>query len=827
MPRRVVRILSLLLCFFLAFEQSGFAQVAGQLNVSGYLAQLRSTIVADKFRPLHLRYLAFNPGENNFQLLLDKGDNQELGAGFLKESSSTLLKYFLIGVTLPNSSFWVNLRPDSADSIIDDKLGQTDIGKILLEADLQLKKDTARFTSPQTPEGKEYWDKLYKKASELFGSSDVTIPTLTRPWIVPDEVIVRETPGSAYVYKATLKVMLEQDYLKDSAVYNFDDQRLKELNEYSSQLIREFIIPKITKEINNSKRYAPLRQVYYSLILAQWFKDKCTQKNPAYAALIDQENLTGLTSQEAWYKTTYFNAYQQSFKNGEYNIKEPVNTLFGRSIRSYFSGGVALGDIGAGTIYVQGSVNNPVPAIVESTGYLVGIRAALGDSITDVSLTVDQYASEQLGQSSTPEKGTSQIGENGARSEGVRIINSILQNGLVGSNKAKEEGLDLLTGANKDAGEVFATAIEIMDENAWRSRYRIPADMPAAERARLYQDYFQNCIWELLSGAGAGNNPIEIIGERSSGSLLEEEADKPELEERMRSGAIILLSTDHDSFEKLEGRRQPGTMYTFQKLSAELVEAIFVPVHLFEFIRGNVPQNLKNKIIPVKAEIQLSGSEDETATSRSYPARDAARLNLNIPDWQAAIQQYLSKTLKQSRVGAAVGAMLGRKPKRVIILHGARLPIASDAVARNPSSALEEPEQPGTFVFLQEVGKAGLQQEPSFDAGFQGGISTIDTSAFDSLWEYSGREVPTPAEAGRIINERTPEHPEGFFGPDFHLPQIKLISQAEMDTLAPSQSAVRQGEQVLVVDSYWEALSDETTPQSLSEGKDTKLNLLF
>ncbi|MDD2751505.1 MAG: hypothetical protein PHN59_00005, partial [Candidatus Omnitrophica bacterium] len=517
MPRRVVRILSLLLCFFLIFEQSGFAQVAGQLNVSGYLAQLRSAIVADKFRPLHLRHLSFEPNQNNFQLLLDKGDTQKLSVDDLKESSATLLKYFLIGVTLPNSSFWVNLRPDSAERIVDEKLGQTDIGKILLEADLQLKKDTARFTSPQTPEGKEYWDKLYKKASELFGSSDVTIPTLTRPWIVPDEIIVRETPASAYVYKATLKVMLEQDYLKDSAVYKFDDQRLKELNEYSSQLIRDLIIPKITKEINNSKRYAPLRQVYYSLILAQWFKEKCTQKNPTYAALIDQENLTDLTSQEAWYKTTYFNAYQQSFKNGEYNIKEPVNTLFGRSIRSYFSGGIALGDIGTSVIYVQGNPGNSLPV----GEYLAGVGGVVGASAVDVELNVDEQVLESVDQ-------------------------------------------------------------------------------------------------------------------------------------------------------------------------------------------------------PVQGE-----------------------------------------------------------------------------------------------------------QVKHADQGFEGGITTLDTEAFDTLWEYSGREVTTPAEAGRIVNQRTAEHPEGFFGPDFHLPQIKLISRAEMDTLAPGQHAIRQGEQVLVVDSYWESLSDETTPESLQEGKDTKLNLLF
>ncbi|MCX5706625.1 MAG: hypothetical protein NTW13_03025, partial [Candidatus Omnitrophica bacterium] len=212
-----------------------------------------------------------------------------------------------------------------------------------MEADVQLKKDTALATSPDTKEGKEYWDKLYRKAEEIFGSQNVTIPTLTRPWVVPGEIIIRETNDNAYIYKATLKVMLEEDYLKNSAVYNFKDERLKELNTYASQILREKIIPKLTQEVNTSKRYAALRQVYYSLILAQWFKQRFYGKGGLYSHLIDTKNLNGLTSKESWSKTTYFQQYQKSFKDGEYNFKLPVSTPFGQTIRSYFSGGVALG----------------------------------------------------------------------------------------------------------------------------------------------------------------------------------------------------------------------------------------------------------------------------------------------------------------------------------------------------------------------------------------------------------------------------------------------------------------------------------------------------
>jgi len=137
-------------------------------------------------------------------------------------------------------------------------------------------------------------------------------------------------------------VLLEQDYLKGSSTYNFTDPRLKALNEYSSELIRQLIIPKLTKEVNTSKRYAPLRQAYYSLVLARWFKSRFSGKPGLYPGLIDKKELSGLTSQQAWSKTTYFQQYQRSFKEGEYNIKEQAYTPYGQTIRSYFSGGVAF-----------------------------------------------------------------------------------------------------------------------------------------------------------------------------------------------------------------------------------------------------------------------------------------------------------------------------------------------------------------------------------------------------------------------------------------------------------------------------------------------------
>ncbi|MFA5100729.1 MAG: hypothetical protein WC547_07605, partial [Candidatus Omnitrophota bacterium] len=380
MLKLINRIVAFTVIFCLVFEQSGFAQVAPHMAVPQYLSGLLS---ADRFRPMHMRSISYDSAAKSFSMLLEKGDSRDIKEAQVKKSANVLMDYFQIGLRLPNSYFWVNLRPDAADQIIDPYLARTDLGKVMLEADLQLKKDLARFTSPDTKDGRAYWDKLYAKAEALFGQDDLEIPTVTRPWIVPSEVIIKEGAGSAYVYKATMKVMLEQDYLKDAPGYQFDDPRLKELNSYSSQLVRELILPKLTREVNSSKRYSGMRQVFYSLVLAQWFKSKYAnaQSNEA-AQYIDRKDLSGLTSKTAWSKDVYYQAYRKSFAQGEYNKEETVRSGSGLAIRRYFSGG-ALFNISAPA--AQKPIMSIIPAAEAATAvpFLAG---SLGGVKVDYSL---------------------------------------------------------------------------------------------------------------------------------------------------------------------------------------------------------------------------------------------------------------------------------------------------------------------------------------------------------------------------------------------------------------------------------------------------------
>lgn len=358
----IKKVIAFFLLFCFIAEQSGFAQMAGQMPVPAYLSSFNSP---DRFRPMHLRSIMIDPQTKFIDLILDKGDISDPKISAIEETTRKLLEYFRTGLVLPNSLFWVNLRPDSPKDVIDPYLENTDLGRVLLESDLKMKKDMAMFTSPDTREGRQYWDALYKKAEQIYGPEDITIPTLTRPWIVPGEIILGQSKDGVYIYKAALKVMLEQDYLKDSVFFSFEDERARQMNDFSSSLIRKLVIPKLTKEINSSKRYSDLRQVYYSLILAQWFKKRHEGGQSALAVKIDSRDMAGLKSSSIWKKESYYNEYKRSFNNGEYNRQEAFDGIYGRTIRSYFSGGMS---------FVRPDAMVPVPLSLPAGPDTVAVR---------------------------------------------------------------------------------------------------------------------------------------------------------------------------------------------------------------------------------------------------------------------------------------------------------------------------------------------------------------------------------------------------------------------------------------------------------------------
>jgi len=342
------------------------------------------------FDPPVLRGIKVHP-ENplKFDFILDQGDeynshpdihnrHPERSEGSqqeqLKIETAKLVKYFLASLTIPEKDLWVNLSPYEKDRIIPQSFGLTEMGRDLLAEDYMLKQITASLIYPEDGTGKKFWKRIYEESAKKFGTTNIPVNTFNKVWIMPEKAIVYENAkaGTAYVVDSRLKVMLEQDYLAlqkniSSLRGGEADEAISkrtinnDTNALGSQIVREILIPELTKEVNENKNFAQLRQVYNSLILATWYKKKI--RDSILAQVYENKNkvtgvkplasLRGAEGDAAISKRTtnsdvdfIYQRYLQAFKKGAYNyIKEEIDPLTEQvTPRKYFSGGLFMGD---------------------------------------------------------------------------------------------------------------------------------------------------------------------------------------------------------------------------------------------------------------------------------------------------------------------------------------------------------------------------------------------------------------------------------------------------------------------------------------------------
>src|SRR3989338_5846729 len=88
-----------------------------------------------------------------------------------------------------------------------------------------------------------------------------------------------------------------------------------DVNTLGSQIVREIVIPQLTKEVNENKNFAQLRQVYNSLILATWYKKKIKDSilSKVYA---DRNKIAGVNIDDPQEKQKIYEQYLKAFKKG-------------------------------------------------------------------------------------------------------------------------------------------------------------------------------------------------------------------------------------------------------------------------------------------------------------------------------------------------------------------------------------------------------------------------------------------------------------------------------------------------------------------------------
>lgn len=256
------------------------------------------------------------------------------------DENHKLLRYFLAGLTLPENDLWVNLSPYESDRIIPDSFGRTGMGREVLAQDYLLKQLTASLLYPEGKTGKEFWNKVYRKVHEQFGTTDIPIDTFNKIWIKPDKAVVYESSKGAYIADARLKVMLESDYLAEKNNIIRHAQPENPSRKLTKQALREILIPVLEEEVNHGKNFATLRQIYHSLVLAAWFKRRI-RSSPLNNSYINKSKTPGVESTIEPSPQEVFTQYAASFQKGVFDFIKEEPDPFGESVpHRYIAGGI-------------------------------------------------------------------------------------------------------------------------------------------------------------------------------------------------------------------------------------------------------------------------------------------------------------------------------------------------------------------------------------------------------------------------------------------------------------------------------------------------------
>lgn len=335
---------------------------------------LKDDLGGVNFTSINLNYISVNSDTNgtNFDFILKarKADGDVMGID-IANSTAMATTAFLTGLAMPNDKFWVNLNPWEPDRIIDKQLGLTDVGRIMLEADLQMKKDFSHYGNPCVNDtGNALWKLLDKKTTELAQAcvdkypgeikdiNSIRFGSATRFWIVPDKAFVYANGTEIYIINATLTIYSEP--VGEHSFFVVDGQdsgtlsngcleelnrSAKEYNQYAKDLEDRMILPYVVEDVNRGDKYRDLRKVYSSLILAQWYKSRKTPQDDIFLdSLVRSADSAPLESLNPWSPDEIWEKYVYSYKKGEFNcwqnetIDMPDGILVKSVLRS--SGGV-------------------------------------------------------------------------------------------------------------------------------------------------------------------------------------------------------------------------------------------------------------------------------------------------------------------------------------------------------------------------------------------------------------------------------------------------------------------------------------------------------
>lgn len=324
------------LALTLIFLSGNFSVVPAQAQLADLPAPLSMLSAAGPDAPVLLKGLKVYPQQPlRFDFMVDPGQSGlDLGGRGFREEAQKLVQYFFAALTLKESELWVNLSPVERERMASADLARTRLGEDMLAQDYVLKQLTASFLYPEQRLGQAFWQKIYAKAMAEFGSTDIPVDTFHKVWIAADRARVVERGDTVFVTQAHLKVMLESDYLAARGESKAVSRDL------AQSVMREIIVPELEREVNQSRHFAVLRQMFHAMILAAWYKEALKESllNRGYA---DRGKTAGVLARDPQSAQKIYEQYLQSFRQGVFDyIREESDAQGFPVSRRYFSGGV-------------------------------------------------------------------------------------------------------------------------------------------------------------------------------------------------------------------------------------------------------------------------------------------------------------------------------------------------------------------------------------------------------------------------------------------------------------------------------------------------------
>jgi TIR domain-containing protein len=267
----------------------------------------RMLLPSRKFVPAFPKGLALND-ENplDFSFIMDSGHSELYGEDF-KVELQKVVDYFKTMLAVPEEDVYVNLAPNESAKLLSQALRGTRLGIALLEFDYRLKRLSASLLHPDVDTGRRFWEEVLDRCKGDLDLKEIPYAGFQRVWIVPDKAVVYEdtresierllsreqgTRGGggeeepcAIVIEQRLKAMTEREYLAGRG----HTERADRLAAIWDEAFRRVALPVIEAEVNEGENFAEMRQIYYTMILEVWFKNKY-RSHPMVARYVDSGN---------------------------------------------------------------------------------------------------------------------------------------------------------------------------------------------------------------------------------------------------------------------------------------------------------------------------------------------------------------------------------------------------------------------------------------------------------------------------------------------------------------------------------------------------------